>query len=132
VSAGTGDDAGHLIGDRFGAPGGPQNLSPQNWVSNRYGTYKHLEDDWAARLLEGFEIHVTVIDITRVGEDRPFVREVRWTERSPEGSTRPNELTFANMHTPRSREAQGIEPTVTEPQENNVIEVDFQKRTRID
>lgn len=131
VSAGTGDDAGHLIGDRFGAPGGPENLSPQNWVSNRYGTYKSLEDEWAEKLRSGFEIAVTVTDATRLGDDRPFVREVQWTELSPENIRSTHDLSFANTHTPRSREARGQEPTVAGPQSNNVIEVDFRNKTRL-
>jgi len=49
VSSGTGDDAGHLIGDRFGAPGGAKNLGPQNWIQNQYGTFKQLENTWETR-----------------------------------------------------------------------------------
>jgi hypothetical protein len=49
VSSGTGDDAGHLIGDRFGAPGGAENLGPQNWIQNQYGTFKQLENTWETR-----------------------------------------------------------------------------------
>lgn len=131
VSAGTGDDAGHLIGDRFGAPGGPENLSAQNWVSNRYGTYKALEDAWAESLRGGTEITVTVTDKTKDGDDRPYVREVRWTELTPEGLETAQSLTFMNPHTPKSREMRGIAPTVSSPQENNVINVDFKNRTRL-
>jgi hypothetical protein len=44
VAGGTGDDAGHRIANEFGAPGGAENLSPQNWIQNRAGgTYRDLE-----------------------------------------------------------------------------------------
>src|SRR5262245_36163918 len=63
VSSGTGDDAGHMIGNRFGSPGSPDNLSLQNWKANRYGTYKNLENLWAAKRLSGVEIYVQVTDV---------------------------------------------------------------------
>ncbi|MHC5540049.1 DNA/RNA non-specific endonuclease, partial [Singulisphaera rosea] len=129
---GTGDDAGHLIGDRFGAPGGPENLSPQNWIANRYGTYKGLEDSWAKKLLDGVDIEVNVTDVTRAGEDRPFMREVRWTELGPDDRRSSDSLTFANTHTPKSREARDIAPTPTTPGGGQVIEVDFKNKTRIE
>lgn len=131
VSAGTGDDAGHLIGNRFGAPGDARNLSLQNWRSNRFGTYKDLENFWAEKLKAGTRVEVTVTDVTRPGEDRPFMREVKWTEILPNGSRSGQELTFANTHTPQSRTAQGVAPTVNAPQENNVINVDFPNKKRL-
>jgi hypothetical protein len=131
VSAGTGDDAGHLIGDRFGAPGGAENLAQQNWITNQYGTYKNLEDTWADKLTRGTGVEVKVTDVTRHGEDRPFMRKVEWTEVAPNGSRTHHELTFANTHSARSRDRQGIEPTVSTPQENNVINVDFVNRQRL-
>lgn len=130
VSSGTGDDAGHLIGDRFGAPGGSENLSPQNWIANRYGTYKGLEDSWAKKLLDGVDIEVNVTDVTRAGEDRPFMREVRWTELGPDDRRSSHNLTFANTHTPKSREARDIAPTPTATGGGQVIEVDFKNKTR--
>ncbi|MFM2095431.1 MAG: hypothetical protein RIS70_2555 [Planctomycetota bacterium] len=132
VSSGTGDHAGHLIGDRFGASGGAANLSRQNWKANSYGTYHSLEDEWARKLKEGSGIEVTVTDITRKGEDRPFMRRVEWTEISPDGKRLdPKQLDFANTHTPESRAMSGIEPTVTFPQKNNVIHADFVNKTRL-
>jgi hypothetical protein len=127
VSEGTGDDAGHLIGNRFGAPGGPENLSAQNWVANRYGSYKNLEDAWAEALRNGCDIEVVVTDVTRPDEDRPFMREVRWTEVRPDGRRLSQNLTFANMHTPKSREARGIPPTNQPGETGKLIEVDFTK-----
>src|SRR5437870_2937171 len=56
MAGGTGDDAGHLIGNRFGAPGGRENLSPQNWKANRFGTYKDLENLWARKRLTNIEV----------------------------------------------------------------------------
>ena len=128
VSAGTGDDAGHLIGNRFGATGGPENLSQQNWIANRYGSYKGLEDDWAERLRQGSDIEVTVTDVTRPGEDRPFMRDVSWAETLPDGTVRKEQLTFMNSHTPKSRTAQDIPPTNVDGQGGKVIHYDFQNR----
>ncbi|WP_020466297.1 DUF6861 domain-containing protein [Singulisphaera acidiphila] len=128
VSEGSGDDAGHLIGNRFGAPGGPENLSLQNWVANRYGTYKGLEDTWAEALHRGSDIEVTVTDVTRPNEDRPFMREVRWTETQADGKRLAENLTFANTHTPKSRKAQDIAPTNKPGEVGKVIEVDFTKK----
>ncbi len=122
VSGGTGDDAGHLIGNQFGAPGDARNLSQQNWIANRGGgTYYDLETSWANKLSEGSQVEVTVTDVTRAGEDRPFMREVKWTETAANGVRTEQELTFANTHTPKSRVKQNIEPTVSEPQKDNVI-----------
>lgn len=132
VSSGTGDDAGHLIGNRFGAPGDAQNLTKQNWKANRYGSYKQLEDQWAKKLKEGSGIEVDVIDITRKGEDRPFMRRVEWTEIAPDGSRSKTSLDFANTHTPRSRTKQNVAPTMSKPQKDNVINVDFKKGKNVD
>ena len=131
VSAGTGDDAGHLIGNRFGAPGGGENLAQQNWKANQYGTYKQLENKWADQLKGGTGVEVKVTDVTRKGDDRPFMRKVEWTEIAPDGSRSNHELIFANTHTPKSRDMQGIEPTVSTPQQNNVINVDFVNKQRL-
>lgn len=110
ISKGTGDDAGHLIGNQFGASGGPENLSPQNWRENRSGgTYKQLENEWAKKLKDGTEIDVKVADITRKGEDRPFMRKVEWTETAKDGTKTDKELYFANTYTPESRDKRGIE-----------------------
>lgn len=125
VSSGTGDDAGHLIGNRFGAPGDQINLEPQNWISNRGGTFKHLEDGWERKLQEGWGIEVTVVDISKKSTDRPFMRRVEWTEISPTGQRTTHSLDYANPHTAKSREMREIEPTVLTPQENNVTYVDF-------
>jgi len=109
ISKGTGDDAGHLIGNQFGASGGPENLSPQNWRENRSGgTYKQLENEWAKKLKDGTEIDVKVADITRKGEDRPFMRKVEWTE-TKDGIKTDKKLYFANTYTPESRDKRGIE-----------------------
>jgi hypothetical protein len=130
VSSGTGDDAGHLIGDRFGAPGGFENLSQQNWIANRSGTFKQLEDTWAQKLKEGTGIEVQIRDVTRQGEDRPFMRKAAWTEIAPDGSRTQHELLFANTHSAKSREMQGVPPTVNHPQSDNVIPLDFVNKRR--
>jgi hypothetical protein len=107
-----GDDAGHLIGERFGAPGGSENLSPQNWRQNRFGTYKKLENQWASDLKNGSKVDVNVKDFTKAGETRPWKREVSWTETAPNGAKTDGNLTFLNTHTAESRAGQGIPATV--------------------
>jgi|SRR5882672_3539086 len=117
VSSGTGDDAGHLIGNRFGAPGGPENLGPQNWIQNQYGTFKQLENTWEMRLKNGAKIYALVQDVFRKNasgqtEDRPFMRRVEWDETLKTGVTVHHELVFANAQTAKSRDARDSAPTV--------------------
>ena len=131
VAGGTGDDAGHLIGNRFGSPGGESNLSLQNWKSNRYGTYHWLEDDWAAKRQRGVDIWVHVTDVFRPGELRPFMRNVQWLEKE-NGKETKYEVDFANTHTPESRDKQQIKPTNLGTMDAEIINVDFRKRQRID
>jgi hypothetical protein len=126
VSSGTGDDAGHLIGNLFGGSGGEENLSPQNWIQNRYGSFRQLERSWHNQLLGGTQIWVKVTDMYRVGEDRHYARQVEWR-----AGTQTNTLYFANTHTPRSRAASAVAPTVPTSQSNNVIPVDFQSKQRL-
>ncbi len=130
VAGGTGDDAGHLIGDRFGPPGGAVNLSLQNWKANRYGTYKDLENAWAAKRLAGADVYVQVTDISRLGELRPFMRNVQWIELANGRETR-SAVDFANAHTPESRAAQHIPPTNVGGAGAKIIHVDFRLRQRI-
>ena len=130
LAGGTGDDAGHLIGDRFGSSGGRENLSLQNWKSNRYGTYKDLENTWAAKRLAGIDIYVQVTDITRFAESRPFMRNVQWIEQA-NGRQARFTVDFANPHTPESRAAQNIPATNVGTPGGDVIHVDFLLRQRI-
>ncbi len=129
MAGGSGDDAGHLIGNRFGAPGGAENLSPQNWKANRYGTYKDLENFWARKRQNNIEVFVQVTDVIRPGEQRSFMRNVQWIESFKGHETR-IEVDFANAHTPESRQAQQIAPTVV-GEGAEIIRVDFQKRERL-
>ncbi|MEL6330415.1 MAG: DNA/RNA non-specific endonuclease [Planctomycetota bacterium] len=121
VSEGMGDDAGHLIGNRFGAPGGQQNLTLQHYRSNRNGTFKQLENAWARKLKEGTGIEVRVSDHIKPPETRPFMRKAEWTEIAPDGRRTQHEMIFMNAHSPRSRAAQGIEPTVPEDHPGAII-----------
>ena len=130
VAGGTGDDAGHLIGNRFGAPGGAENLSQQNWKANRYGTYKDLENKWAELRLAGVDVYVQVTDISRPGQQRPFMRNVQWLEQQF-GRQKSFEVVFANAHTPESRLAQHIASTPLGDGGGEVIPVDFKLRKRI-
>lgn len=108
ISRGTGDDAGHLIANIFGAPGGEENLAQQNYKANRSGEWRKLEQSWANKLKNGVRIKVTVIEITRKGELRPFMRRVGWTEVAPNGRISVQRLDFSNPHTPSSRRNQGV------------------------
>ena len=106
VSSGTGEDAGHLIGNRFGAAGGEKNLSRQNWMQNRYGTFKDLENQWADKLGRGYSIIASVSDYFKEGEERPYKRVVVWTEVTPDGKQQDFRMTYGNFESVRSREAQ--------------------------
>lgn len=50
VNDNTVDDGGHMIGARFNGPVEQLNYFPQNTVSNRYGDWKSMEDEWQAVL----------------------------------------------------------------------------------
>ncbi len=126
VSGGTGDDAGHLIGNRFGPPGSAKNLGRQNWVANRVGNYHALEDAWASLRRQGVEIDVQVTDVTRAGEKRPFMRNVQWTETTPGGTVKSYEVDFANTTTPESRIKSGGS-TSSSGSGGKVIQEDFGK-----
>ena len=55
-------DTGHLIGNLFGGSGGAENLSPQNWIQNRYGTFRVQERHWQGQILNGAQVWAKVID----------------------------------------------------------------------
>jgi hypothetical protein len=81
VSKGRGDDAGHLIAHQFGGPEAPYNLSIQNYRQNQGGgTYWDLEQRWASQLKSGVAVDVTVREMSRKGENRPYHRHVSWLE----------------------------------------------------
>lgn len=118
LSAGTGEHGGHLIAIEFGAPGDIRNLGLQNpnmntFAPTRYqkplagigGSYRQLEIRWKELLLQGWKIHATVTDKYRIGEERPFTRHVRWTERSRSGETYTQSMDYGNFGSPQKREA---------------------------
>lgn len=125
VSGGTGDDAGHLIGDRFGPPGDTRNLSRQNWKANQGGgTFHNLEDMWDDKLQQGYKIHVKVTDIAEAGSDRPYHRLVEWVEVAPSGtSATKHSLSFLNAHTDKSRAAAGITSNMPPGHKADVIPI---------
>ena len=108
VSRNSGDDAGHLIGNRFGAAGGTENLSRQNWMQNQGGgTFHDLENAWDAKLQRGVDIRVQVRDLTPAEEAakvanpnhyRPLYRKVEWVETLPDGRTSRHDMVFFNAH----------------------------------
>lgn len=104
-----GDDAGHFFGDRFGPTGDVENLSAQNWEVNQK-SYRYMEDGWAKKLKKGYGIKAKVIDVTRVGESRPFMRRVEWIETSPTGKRGRRQVrTFSNPDSAKAREKRGWE-----------------------
>ena len=108
VSKGRGDDAGHLIAHQFGGPEAPYNLSIQNYRQNQGGgTYWDLEQRWASELKNGVEVDVTVREMSRKGEDRPYHRHVSWLE-THKDSLVLGELDFVNTMSPKGRVAEGI------------------------
>lgn len=141
VSSHTGDHAGHLIGDRFGAPGDVRNLTPQNAYLNSYarkgdqhwagkgGSYLHLEDYWESQLHKGVGVEVKVRDMFRPGEDRPIARLVEWTEVYPDGKRQNFSVDFLNAHTPLSRAKRNV-PTTKYDQPAEVIDLDLYRRSR--
>lgn len=139
VSAGSGDDAGHLIGKQFGAPGDARNLSRQNWRQNESGgTWHDLEKSWANKLKSGTGVKVKVKEFTPEGADRPLWREIEWEEISPNGMvTKYTSPKYLNTHTADaphrdgSRTQQGIPPTVDRPQVDNVRHADFANKKKL-
>jgi DNA/RNA non-specific endonuclease len=108
VSKGRGDDAGHLIAHQFGGPEAPYNLSIQNYRQNQGGgTYWDLEQRWASQLKSGVAVDVTVREMSRKGEDRPYHRHVSWLETHKESLVL-GELDFVNTMSPKGRRAEGI------------------------
>jgi DNA/RNA non-specific endonuclease len=108
VSSGRGDDAGHLIGHQFGGPEKPYNLSIQNYRQNQGGgTYWDLEQRWAKQLKVGVVLDVTVREMTRKGEDRPYHRHVSWLETHKDALVL-GELDFVNTMSSKGRKADGV------------------------
>lgn len=120
VSQGTGEDAGHRIGQRFGAPCDSTNLSLQNHNINTYApkdlqeaflgngaSYLKMEDEWEALLQAGYKIVVKVRDRYRRGESRPFARDVEALITPPNGTAFRRTWDYGNFTSPQSRAAQG-------------------------
>jgi predicted ribonuclease toxin of YeeF-YezG toxin-antitoxin module len=63
-----GDDAGHLIGDRFGGSPEIDNLISQSSDVNR-GEYKKMENEWADAIKNGEKVEVK-IDVKYEGDDK--------------------------------------------------------------
>ncbi|HJZ59378.1 MAG TPA: hypothetical protein VKE74_30820, partial [Gemmataceae bacterium] len=113
-----GDGASHLAAVDFGASPGIENLSPQNYRTNRYGVEYHrtqphegadlgmtkqqareafgkggsfsdLEHEWRGSMRKDHSaVDVWIADVTRPNEDRPFMRLVRYTVTAPDGTSR--------------------------------------------
>ncbi len=125
VSSGSGDDAGHLIGNQFGPPGDQRNLSLQNWIMNRgAGTWHDLEKQWADLLQKGHKIRVKVTDIAEVGK-RPYHRKVEWTVVQPDGRTTTHHtMDYMNTTSEKSRTATGEVNPFPPGHEAKVIPID--------
>jgi hypothetical protein len=73
---------------------------------------------------------VTVRDETRIGEDRPLLRRISWTETAADGKVTQNSLDFLNTHTPESRLAQNVPPTNPAETDRPVAHANFKKGQR--
>lgn len=122
LSPGTGDDAGHLIAGRFGAPGKAENLGLQNWIANTGSWYK-MEDAWAVKLEAGYGIRVKISEFSYRGESRGAWRRVEWTEVSPTGRISVHSLDFANTTSVKSRKATGWQSQFPEGHKAEVHEL---------
>lgn len=140
VSAGTGDDAGHLIANKYGAPGSVENLSRQNWIQNQGGgTWYEMEKRWDELLESGVGVEVRIKEFTPLDADRPLYRTVEWDEIQPDGSviSHQNEPIYLNSesadfaHRKGTRTQRGDVKADHEPAE--VIDLDAaRKRLRPD
>lgn len=129
VSTGSGDDAGHLIGNQFGAPGDARNLSLQNWIMNRgAGTWHDLEKQWAELLRKGHKVRVKITDVAEPGK-RPYHRKAEWTVIQPDGRTTTlHSLDFMNATTPKGRAATGEVNPFPKGHKADVIPIDRNKK----
>ena len=122
VSSGSGDDAGHLIANTFGAEGGERNLGKQNWIANEFGTWRQLEIMWAEKLLNGTRISVEIHEVAHVKGERPFMRKAKWKEMDATGKVIvERELVFGNFETEKSRTATGATPTPGVPDTGGTV-----------
>ena len=81
------DEAGHMIGNQFGAPGNLENLVPMSFHNNRK-IFGALERKWAKLLEEGNGIRVEINAIRKAGTNRPFGFSIKWRQILPDGSVR--------------------------------------------
>lgn len=121
VSSGSGDDAGHLIGNTFGAAGDGRNLGKQNWIANEFGTWRQLEIMWAEKLVNGTKIKVKVREVAHARGERPYMREAVWTEIDPQGKVTEHSSTFGNFESVKSRTATGAAPTPGVPETGGTV-----------
>ena len=66
----AGDQAGHLVGDRFGGSPKLDNLVSQAKSVNQK-TYKEIENEWAKALKKGQKVTVNIDVIYQLGSMRP-------------------------------------------------------------
>ena len=120
LSAGTGDDASHQKSNESGGAGDRPNLTRQNPRLNR-GEVKKLDNYLSNAADHGFKVRDHVKDVFRPGEQRPFMRVHKYHIYKDGKLVKSGEVVFANTHTPRSRELQGIKDKVSN-QKDNVIQ----------
>ncbi len=121
VSGGSGDDAGHLIANVFGAAGDAKNLGKQNWKANEFGTWRKLEIMWAQKLLAGTKVKVKIREVAKTKGDRPYMREATWTEIDVNGNETHHKLIFGNFTSEKSRKATNQAPTPDVPAEGGMV-----------
>ena len=88
------DDGGHLLGARFGAAPGKENIDAQNRNLNR-GDYKHLENGWEKSLKDEDKIYANV-ETYKNGNERPSAY-MGWTvTEHPDGTRDWDAFSFSN------------------------------------
>lgn len=88
------DDGGHLIGARFDAAPGKENIDAQNRNLNR-GDYKHLENGWEKSLENEDKIYANV-ESYKNGNERPSAY-MGWTvTEHPDGTRDWDAFSFSN------------------------------------
>ena len=119
MSAGTGDDASHQKSNESGGSGEEKNLTRQNPRLNR-GEVKKLDNYLSNYADHGYKVRDHVTDVSRNDEKRPFMRIHKYHIYKDGKLAKSGEVIFANTHTPKSRELQGIKDKVSS-QKDNVI-----------
>lgn len=90
------DDGGHMIGARFNASPGEENLEAQNRDVNR-GDYKRMENTWANKIENGSKVFVDVETYRPDGFERPDVYMGYSITENPDGTREWDAFSYSNI-----------------------------------